>query len=149
VLAESFPGSIATSSRSLRRDLDHPQRFPERRCQRGHVDLGPGPELDLEPHWEPIPWLFGATPELTERFRIHPETYVRWFEVIVNPAAEVTVIGIARWEKSPERQSTYRGAPRGLVIEPPARSRVEVIVSGISAEPATKSWIAGVWNGWS
>jgi len=78
-------------------------------------------------HWEPIPWLFGATPELTERCRIHPETYVRWFEVIVNPAAEVTVLGIARWEKSPEQQRTYRGTPRSLVIEAPAQSRVEVI----------------------
>ena len=79
-------------------------------------------------HWEPIQWLYGATPALTERFRIHPETYVRWFEVIVKPAAEVTVLGIAHWEKAAEQQSTYRGTPRNLVIQAPPRGQIDVLI---------------------
>jgi hypothetical protein len=46
----------------------------------------------------------------------------------VKPAAQLTILGIARWEKAAEQQSSYRGAPRQLVIQAPAGGRVEVIV---------------------
>jgi hypothetical protein len=78
--------------------------------------------------WEPIRWLYGGTPALTERFRIHAQTYVRWFELVVEPAAEVTMFGIARWEKSPDQQSSYRGTTRTLIIEAPPQKRVEIVV---------------------
>jgi hypothetical protein len=74
---------------------------------------------------KPVHWAFGRTPGQSERFTGPPES-TRGFEVVVTEAAQVTILGVARWEISAEQQNSYRGTPRSLVIEPPAQRSVEV-----------------------